>query len=217
VSASASDKFEQVLAAAKEMSERGLVEGTAGNVSARLDDATVCITPSSVSYAAMTLDDLVVIDMDGNTVSGTRGPSSEKLLHTAIYQAYDDVGAVIHSHPIYATMFAIARQPVPACIDEFVMFIGGDVPVCDYGGSGTQELGNNAVAVLAGRSAALLANHGMVSTGANPAHALKNAALVERSAFIVWGARALGGHHEIPADVNAGFEKIYEFLRVHPM
>jgi len=211
------EKFEQVLAAAKEMSRRGLVEGTAGNVSARLDDGTICITPSSVGYDVMTLDDLVVIDGTGAVVSGTRGPSSEKLLHTAIYNAYDDVGAVIHSHPVYATMFAIARQPVPACIDEFVMYIGGEVPVCEYGGSGTQDLGDNAVAVLAGRSAALLANHGMVSTGANPAHALKNAALVERSAFIVWGARALGGHHDIPAEVNAGFEKIYEFLRVHPL
>jgi L-fuculose-phosphate aldolase len=208
---------ELVLAAAKEMSHRGLVEGTAGNVSARLDDGNVCITPSSVSYESMTLDDLVVIDLDGNVVSGTRGPSSEKLLHTAIYRAYDDVGSVIHSHPIYATMFAIARQPVPACIDEFVMYIGGDVPVTEYGGSGTQDLGDNAVAVLAGRSAALLANHGMVTTGVTPAHALKNAALVERSAFIVWGARTLGGHQEIPGDVTKGFEQIYQYLRVHPL
>jgi L-fuculose-phosphate aldolase len=71
--------------------------------------------------------------------------------------------------------------------------------------------------VLQGRSAALLANHGMVSTGVTPAHALKTAALVERSAFIVWGARSLGGHHDIPAEVNDGFQAIYGYLRTHPM
>lgn len=211
------DAREAVLAAAREMSQRGLVEGTAGNVSARLDDGTVCITPSSVAYETMVDDDLVIIDLDANVVRGERGPSSEKLLHLACYRAFDDISSVIHSHPIYATMFAIAHQPVPACIDEFVMFVGGDVPVCEYGGSGTTDLGDNAVAVLTGRSAALLANHGMVSLGATPAHALKIAALVERSAQIAWGARTLGGHQDIPAEINEGFVKIYQYLRTHPM
>src|SRR3954469_18464249 len=97
---------EAVLETAKDMLRRGLVEGTAGNISARQEDGTIVITPSSVDYAAMELDDLVVIDADGKTRSAKEGrsPSSEKLLHLACYEAFDDIGSVIHSHPIHATM-----------------------------------------------------------------------------------------------------------------
>ena len=113
---------EDVLNTAKAMLRKGLVEGTAGNISARMPDGSVCITPSSIDYEAMTLDDLVLIDLDGEVVEGTKGPSSEKLLHTACYRAFDDVQSVIHSHPVYATMFAIARKPIPPCIDEFSIY-----------------------------------------------------------------------------------------------
>ena len=117
----------QVLAAAKDMLRKGLTEGTAGNISARLPDGNIVITPSSVDYEAMTLDDLCVIDLATNVLEGTRGPSSEKLLHLACYKGFDDIKSVIHAHPIYATMFAVAHEPIPACIDEFSIFVGGDV------------------------------------------------------------------------------------------
>ncbi|MHB8670375.1 MAG: L-fuculose-phosphate aldolase [Acidimicrobiales bacterium] len=206
-----------VLATAKDMLRKNLVEGTAGNISARLEDGNVVITPSSLDYEDMQLDDLVVIDLDAKVVSGHRSPSSEKLLHLACYRAFDDVGSVIHSHPVYATMFAVAHQPIPACIDEFSIYVGGDVPVTEYGMSGTPDLGDNAVAVLKGRGAALLANHGMVAVGPNPAKALHITALVERSAKIVWGGRALGGVHPLPEKVNATFAGYYSYLRENPM
>jgi L-fuculose-phosphate aldolase len=205
-----------VLAAAKEMHQMNLVEGTAGNVSARMPDGSICITPSSVSYEAMTLDDLVLVDLDGQKLDGERSPSSEKSLHLACYKAFDDVHAVIHSHPVYATMFAITHQPIPACIDEVTIYVGGDVPVADYGASGTDELGDNVVAKLTGLSAVLMANHGLVTVGANPHKALHVAALVNRTAQIVWGARLLGQEQSLPADVNQGFKDIYGFLRQHP-
>ena len=205
-----------VLATAKEMLRKGLVEGTAGNISARMPDGSVCITPSSIDYEAMTLEDLVLIDLDGEVVEGDKGPSSEKLLHTACYKAFDDVQSVIHSHPVYATMFAIARQPIPACIDEFSIYVGGEVPVTEYGQSGTQDVGDNAVGCLANRGAALLANHGMVAVGPSPARALHITALVERSAQIVWGAMLLGQVHELPEKVNQDFANIYKIMRTMP-
>ena len=208
---------EEVLATAKEMLRKGLVEGTAGNISARMPDGSVCITPSSVDYEAMTLDDLCVIDLDGEVIEGERGPSSEKLLHLACYRAFDEVQSVIHSHPVYATMFAVAHQPIPACIDEFSIFVGGEVPVTEYAMSGTEGVGENAVAVLTDRGAALLANHGMVAVGPSPARALHITALVERSAKIVWGAMVMGKLHALPADVNEKFAGIYSFLRQNPM
>ena len=204
---------EAVLATAKEMLEKGLVEGTAGNISARQEDGTVCITPSSIDYRAMTLEDLAVIDLQGATVSGEKSPSSEKALHLAAYRAYDDVGSVIHSHPIHATMFAVARQPVPACIDEFSIYVGGDVRVTDYAMSGTDDVGEQAVKALEGRGAALIANHGMVAVGPNPSRVLHITALVERSAQIIWGARQLGEVHHLPTDVDERFASVYGFMR----
>ena len=209
-------EWELVLAAAKDMLRKGLTEGTAGNLSMRLPDGNVVITPSSVDYNDMTLDDLCVIDLDGNQVGGERGPSSEKLLHLSCYRAFADVHAVIHAHPIYATMFAVARQDLPACIDEFSIFCGGDVKVTEYAMSGTPGVGENAVKVLDGRGAALLANHGTVAVGPSPARALHITALVERSAQIVWGAKALGPIHELPDDVNATFATYYSFMRQSP-
>src|SRR5579875_418950 len=197
------------------MLRRGLVEGTAGNISARQEDGTIVITPSSVDYAEMTLADLCVVDPDGNTLEAAEGrsPSSEKLLHLACYKAFDDIGSVIHSHPVYATMFAITHQDIPACIDEFSIYVGGAVRCTRYAASGTPDVGEAAVEALQGRGAALIANHGMVAVAPNPDKALHITALVERSAQIVWGARALGAVVPLPDDVDAGFASIYALMR----
>ena len=208
-----------VLAAAKEMLRRGLVEGTAGNISARREDGNIVITPSSVDYREMTLDDLVLVDPDGAVVHATEGrsPSTEMKLHLACYRAFDDIGSVIHSHPVWATMFAIAHQPIPACIDEFAIYCGGDIRCAEYAASGTPEVGDNAVKALDGRAAALIANHGLVAVGPRPDRVLHVTALVERTAQIAWGARALGGPVSLPDDVNRGFAGIYSYLRANPM
>src|SRR5262245_19603167 len=147
----------------------GLVEGTAGNISGRLADDLVCLTPSSIDYEAMTLDDLVVVDLDGSVVEGHRSPTSEKDLHLSVLRAYPELGAVIHTHAVYATMFALAHEPIPAVIEEVVVYLGGDVPCCDYKGTGTRALGDEVAAKLADRGAALLANHGLVTCGPSPA------------------------------------------------
>jgi L-fuculose-phosphate aldolase len=207
----------QVLAAAKEMCRKGLVEGTSGNVSGRMADHRVCLTPSSLSYEDMALDDLVICDMDGKVIEGIRGPTSEKDLHLACYRKYDEVGGVIHAHATYASMFACARQPIPAAIEEFVVYIGGDVPVCDYKVTGSKELGEEVASRLHDRSAVLVASHGIVAIGANPAKALHAAACVERSAQIVWGARQLGGEVPLPEKTNLDFTNVYHYLRKNPM
>ncbi|CQD06751.1 L-fuculose-phosphate aldolase [Mycobacterium lentiflavum] len=208
-----------VLDAAKEMLRRGLVEGTAGNISARRCDGNIVITPSSVDYRDMQLDDLVLVDAQGAVqhAKDGRAPSSEMQLHLAAYQAYDDIGSVIHSHPVWATMFAIAHEPIPACIDEFAVYVGGDVRCADYAASGTPDVGINAVKALADRGAALIANHGLVAVGPRPDKVLHITALVERTAQIVWGARALGGPVPIPEEVNRNFAGVYGYLRANPL
>lgn len=206
-----------VLAAAKDMLRRGLVEGTAGNISARRSDGNLVITPSSVDYADMALDDLVLVDPEGAVLQAKDGrmPSTEMQLHLACYHAFDDIASVIHSHPIWATMFAVAHQPIPACIDEFAVYCGGDVRCAEYAASGTPDVGTNAVKALEGRGAALIANHGLVAVGPRPDKALHITALVERTAQIAWGARALGGPVPVPEEVNRNFAGVYTYLRAN--
>ncbi|OBK24579.1 fuculose phosphate aldolase [Mycobacterium asiaticum] len=204
-----------VLAAAKDMLRRGLVEGTAGNISARRSDGNLVITPSSVDYAKMELGDLVLVDPEGAVLQAKDGrmPSTEMALHLACYQAFDDIGSVIHSHPVWATMFAVAHQPIPACIDEFAVYCGGDVRCAEYAASGSPDVGTNAVKALEGRGAALVANHGLVAVGPRPDKVLHITALVERTAQIAWGARALGGPVPVPEEVNRNFAGVYSYLR----
>ncbi len=208
---------EAVLAAAKKMLEDGLVEGTSGNISGRLEGGLVCMTPSSVPYDTMTLEDLVVTDLDGNVVEGTRSPTTEKDLHLSAMRAYPEIGCVIHTHAVYATMFALAHEPIPAVIEEVVVYLGGDVPCCEYKGTGTAELGDEVASKLADRGAALVANHGLVTCASTPDKALHNAALVERTAKIVWGARAMGATiHSLPDKVNRNMAGVYKYIRENP-
>lgn len=208
---------EVVLATAKKMLAEGLVEGTSGNISGRLGGGLVCLSPSSVAYDTMTLDDLVIVDLDGSVVEGTRSPTTEKDLHLAALRRYPELGCVIHTHAVYATMFALAHEPIPAVIEEVVVYVGGDVPCCEYKGTGSVELGEEVAGHLADRGAALLANHGLVTCGSSPERAFHNAALVERTAKIVWGARAMGATiHPLPAKVNTDMAGVYRFIRDNP-
>jgi L-fuculose-phosphate aldolase len=209
-----------VLAAAKDMLRRGFTEGTAGNISARQEDGTIVVTPTSVDYDLMELDDLILLDADGNVVKAKEGrkPTSEKFLHVACLKAFDDIASVVHSHPVHATMFAVAHQAIPSCIDEFTVFVGGDIRISEYAKSGSPALAENVVIALKDRAAALIANHGMVAVSARPSAALKITGLVERNAQIVVGARQLGTLHELPEDVNREFAGIYTgFMRGNPM
>jgi L-fuculose-phosphate aldolase len=208
--------FAAVLAAAQGMLVAGLTTGVSGNVSARLRDRRIVITPSAVPYQRMTVDDLAVLTPDGEQVGGPLPPSTEKWLHLACYQAFAEVGSVLHSHPVHATMFACARQPVPPVIDEAVLFVGGEVPVAGYAVSGSAEVGSNAVAVLGGVGSALLANHGLVTVAATPEEALRQASVVEHCAHVAWGSLALGGHVPLPDAALKSLGDVYRYSRWRP-
>jgi len=209
---SAIETKESLLAVAKEMITCGLVEGTAGNVSARLPDGNVVLTPSSLAYGGMTLSDLVVTDLDGRVVEGDRAPTSEKSLHLACLKKHPDIGAVLHCHAMFATMFAIVRKPIPCVIEEFDIYVGGEVPVADYRLTGSDELADEVSDRVADRGAVLMANHGLLCVGKNPADALKVAKLVERTAQIVWGARLLGDLVPLPEATLERFAPLYKLM-----
>ena len=213
----AAETKEQLLWVAKEMLRSNLVQGTAGNLGARLPDGNAVLTPSSLDYLDMTLNDLVVCDLDGNVLEGTRGPTSEKALHLSALRQHDNIGATMHCHAKFATMFALTRQPIPAVIEEFDVFVGGDVDVAEYRTTGTDELAAEVASRVGEKAAVLMANHGLFAVGKNPKDVLHIAQLVERTAEIIWGARALGTVVPLPAEVNKTFAGYYRYGRTGSM
>lgn len=213
VELSAEETKEQVLWTAQEMLRCGLVEGTAGNLGARLPDGNAVLTPSSVDYTTMTLDDLVVCDLDGNVLEGERGPTTEKALHLGALRLHPEINATMHCHAKFATMFALTRQAIPAVIEEFVVYVGGDVECAEYRTTGTDELGEEVAKRVADRACVLMANHGLFAVSKTPKDVLKVAQLVERTAEIVWGARLLGEVVPVPAEVNETFAGYYRYGR----
>jgi L-fuculose-phosphate aldolase len=209
----AQETKEQVLRVAKEMSSSGLVQGTAGNLGARLPDGNAVLTPSSLDYSIMTLDDLVVTDLDGNVLEGERGPTTEKMLHLSALRQHDEINATMHCHAKFATMFALTRKHIPAVIEEFVVYVGGDVEVADYKTTGTDELAEEVAKRVGDRAAVLMANHGLFAVGKDPQDVLHIAHLVERTAEIIWGAQQLGEVVPIPDEVNSTFAGYYRFGR----
>ncbi len=146
-------------------------------------------------------------------MAGERGPTSEKYLHLAVMNAYEDIAVCIHSHAVHATMFAVAHQDIPSCIDEFTVYLGGDIRCTEYAPSGSPDLAEQVVKALENRGAALIANHGMVAIGTTMEKTMHNTALVERSAQIIWGAKQLGGIFPLPEKVNTNFANVYPYMR----
>ena len=208
---------DMLLWAAQEMLRTNLVQGTAGNLAARLPDGNVVLTPSSLDYLEMTLDDLVVTDLDGNVLEGTRGPTTEKALHLSALRLHDDIDATMHCHAKFATMFALVRRPIPAVIEEFDVFVGGDVEVAEYRTTGTDDLAEEVAKRVGTKAAVLMANHGLFAVGKNPKDVLHIAHLVERTAEIVWGAEQLGEVVPLPDETNQTFSGYYRLGRTGKM
>ena len=184
---------EDLLKVSKEMFALGLVAGTSGNVSVYNDELDIMIiTPSGISYEAMEIEDLVVLKLDGEIVSGDKKPSSEWKMHARIYKDRGDVRCVVHTHSPYATGFAVCQMEIPVILIEMVPFIGGSAPVAEFAMPGTEELGVNAVKVLGDRKACMLSNHGTLSIGATTCEALNASIYLEDAAKIYHIAKNAG-------------------------
>ncbi len=193
-----------LLAAVKEMALLGLVSGSSGNASMRLPLEhgleRFLITPASKDYSKLAADGLVAVNSEIEPVDGDGVPSTESLLHLAIYRARPDIGAVMHTHSVYATALAVAGRPIPPVMDEMVVYLGGGVEVANYGFPGSEELATEAVKALGNRRAVLLRNHGLCGAGASPDGALQACVLAERAAHVFLLAEAAGGATLLPTD-----------------
>ena len=212
-----------VASTAREMAAGGLVTGSSGNVSLRLAGGLFAVTPSGVPYTRLRDEDIIIIDGEAEPVEPEEGawsqtdllaPSSETLLHLAIYAARPDVGAVVHTHAVYSSVAAVAGLDVPPIIDEMMLSVGGAVKVSEYRFPGTQDLADSVVAALGERNAALIRNHGAVGVGRDLASALDVCFLVERMAHIFVFASLLGGANPLPAEAVETELALYRMRRV---
>ncbi len=208
---------QEVLETAQQMSEKGFVVGTSGNVSLRFRDSSgmdlVAITPSGRHYDTMKLNDIVVVDLDGLRTEGELTPSIETMLHTGIYKARRKVNAVIHTHPVYGSIIAVAGLEIPAILDDQVTQIGGEIRVAPYALSGSPEMTTNVLAALGPRNAALMANHGAIALGRNMREAFTACQLLEKTAQIYVFALGLRNVTLLPTDAaeveRAFFNAVY--------
>jgi L-fuculose-phosphate aldolase len=169
-----------------------LTTGTGGNLSL-VDRAAdlVAITPSGIDYDEMLPEDVVILNMDGETVDGGLSPSSEKGFHLGLYRKRGDVNAVIHTHSHYATTLACLKMEIPA-VHYLVGFCGKKVPVAEYATYGTDELAGNVCAAIGEYNAVLMANHGLVAVGPDLLRAFSVAEEIEFVARIYYQALSIG-------------------------
>ncbi|QZP38313.1 class II aldolase/adducin family protein [Halobaculum magnesiiphilum] len=175
-----------------------LTTGTGGNLSVRLDDDHIAISPSGVPYGEIEPSDVPVVRTDGTVVAGDGDPSTELPMHRAVYDRRPDVGGVVHTHSPYATTFASLGEPIPAS-HYLLAFAGTEVPVTEYETHATEELGEEAVEALGdSANATLLRNHGVLTTESSLADAYSVAQMVEYCARIHYQASVIGDPEILP-------------------
>lgn len=182
----------EIVNAGRRTYERGYVASNDGNISARLDEKRVVITPTGVSKGFMEPDDMVVVDMAGRVISGKKKPSSEVFMHLQVYKDRPDVNSVCHAHPPYATGFAVAGIPLDQCVLPEVIIALGHIPIVEYGTPGTEEFYKPVIKLLPDYDAFLLANHGALTVGKDVLGAYHKMETLEHFAHIAFVARQLG-------------------------
>ena len=166
--------------------------GTSGNLSVRLDDKRLLVTPTGVSKFMLRPADLVVIDLQGRQLEGSRKVTSEVSMHLAVYHYRDDIGAVIHSHPPIATAFACAGRGLEDMLCQEAVMTLGAVPLAKYAITGTLEVAASLAPFIPDHDAILMANHGAVTYGDTLLNAFQKMETVEHLAHIALVAHQLG-------------------------
>lgn len=202
---------EALTAASHRVAQGGLVVGTAGNLSSRVDDRVV-VTPTGGVLGELTPAMMSVVDLDGRMVDGDLAPTSELPLHLSVYQA-TGAGAVAHAHALSSTAVSCTCDELPA-IHYTILQLGGAIRVAPYATFGTEELAANVTKALDGRLAALMANHGSVAYGNDIAQACERLELLEWQAELYLRSRTLGeprilSDADLEAVVLAALQKGY--------
>ena len=199
------DLRRQMVRIARSMHRLGYAPATAGNLSVRLDAHRILATPTGCSKSLLKAIDMVIVDSEGNKLSGLRNVTSEIGMHLAVYRMRPDVRAIVHAHPPIATAFAACRKPLDQPICSEIVMTTGMVPLARYATTGTEELSTSLEPFIPNHDAILLANHGLLTYGETLLDAFMKTESVEHFAQVCLAAKQLGG--AVPLE-NADLEKL---------
>ena len=194
----------------RRMYARGYTASNDGNISVKLDDQRLLMTPKSVCKGFMTPDMMCVTDLEGRKLHGDRDPSSEMLMHLEVYKQRPDVRAVVHAHPPIATGFAVAGIPLNRAVLAEVLCTLGSIPIADYATPSTSELPAAVRKYVKAHDGMLLANHGALTLGADLFGAYYKMETIEHFAKISLVARMLGGENLIAREEVARLQGLRE-------
>ena len=175
---------EEVLWGCRLMVERGYLLGTVGNLSARADGTDlVVITPTSLPYDTMTEEDLVVVNLNGEIVSGKHQPSIECSMHLGVYRARPELRALVHTHSKYATTVSLIKELdiMPAIDTEQSLYLGGDINIVPFAFPGSKELAEYVKEGIGTNAGLLMANHGALGVGISMKDAVIASDIIERN------------------------------------
>ena len=163
--------------------------GSGGNISMKIEsEDTIAVTPSSLPYKDMKIDDICIVDYNGQVLEGKK-PTMELSMHLSIYKTREDVKAVVHTHQLYASVLSVINinEPIPAMFDEIAFAIGDEVAFVPYALSGTPELANNVASTITNKCKCyIIQNHGALSFGKNMEQACLHAEMLEKVAMIYY-------------------------------
>lgn len=189
----------QVLEAILEAVKLGLINGTSGNIAVKDDvENVVAITPSGIDYKIMTVEDIAIVDMDGNWIDGKYKPSSETPMHTAVLRARPDVKATVHTHGMFATIMAMNDEPLQPITPPQSEFV--PVNIVPFVMPGSDHLASTVVETLGDGKAVLLKNHGMFCCGKNIKEAMAATVYTEEMAQTTYYAKLLGNFKPLPEE-----------------
>lgn len=173
---------EKLVAYGNKLVETGLVQGTWGNLSIRLDDQYMLVTPSGLDYSRLTPADMVKVNLQTLKHEGSLKPTSEKSLHAEIYLRRPDINGVIHTHSTYCSVFAAAHKPLPVEDPEMQDLFGNEIPLAKYGSPGSKKLMQNTVDAFGGGFGCIMTAHGMICGGETIEKAFDYCCKMERCA-----------------------------------
>jgi L-fuculose-phosphate aldolase len=190
--------------------QRSMVAANDGNISVRVGDAVVC-TPTGVSKGFLTPETLTVLGLDGTFISGDRPPSSEVKMHLRVYELDRAVGAVVHAHPVFATMWAIKGEGLRCRMLPETIVTMPDVPLAPYATPSTAQVPDSIGPLVSGHKACLLEQHGALTWGADLMQAYLTMERLEYTAELMWRLRAAGAERELD---EASIDRIHELFTV---
>jgi len=204
----------QIVEVGKRLWQRGYVAANDGNLSVRLSDGRIVITPTGVSKGFLDAGTLVVVNGEGTRLAGRLAPSSEIRMHLFAYARRPDVQAVVHAHPPKATGFSAAGVPLAQCVFPEVVLSLGDVPTAPYATPSTEEVAASIEAFIDGYDAMLLTRHGVLTLGADIFEAYWRMETVEHVADIALVAKLLGGASPLSNEEVRKLLKVREKLGI---